>query len=90
MVRSLLQAGADVDVQRDDGRTPLHYAAQRAGPEVVSALLDAGADTRVLDARGRSPCELADGNEELEGSAALARLCPQQRLRAPLRLLDDI
>ena len=47
VVRALIDAGADVNVQNQFNETPLHYAAKAGSAEVVRALIDAGADVNV-------------------------------------------
>nr|XP_053654673.1 putative ankyrin repeat protein RF_0381 [Cherax quadricarinatus] len=39
-VKMLLDAGADVNCQDDDGRTPLHYAAENNNADIVQMLLN--------------------------------------------------
>ncbi|MEZ4648223.1 MAG: ankyrin repeat domain-containing protein [Candidatus Eisenbacteria bacterium] len=50
-VERLLGLGAEVDVRRDDGRTPLYYA----GPSAQRVLIEAGADVGVRDHSGAVP-----------------------------------
>ena len=53
-IQSLLDAGADPNVQDAQGRTPLHMAMIKySGEEVMMALLNAGADPDILDNKGR-------------------------------------
>lgn len=44
VVRMLIDAGADPNVSRDSGETPLHWAASSDDAEVAAALIDGGAD----------------------------------------------
>ncbi|XP_043472534.1 putative ankyrin repeat protein RF_0381 [Leptopilina heterotoma] len=44
LVKLLLKAGADVNLQTEHGLTPLHFAATLAQPAVVKFLLENGAD----------------------------------------------
>jgi hypothetical protein len=62
VIRALLAAGADPNVQDDAGRTALHWAAWRgsnADADEVTALLEAGADRSLRDSMGRTPSEAA-------------------------------
>ena len=43
-LRLLLEAGANLDACRDDGWTPLHFAAERGHARLVAMLIRAGAD----------------------------------------------
>ena len=54
MVRFLLAAGADPNVRDENGRRPLHDAAQYCHPDAVKLLLDAKADFRATDNDGRT------------------------------------
>ena len=70
VVGLLLNAGADVDLKDDDGKTALHHAVgyyhpeyygyRSADPEIVKLLLKHGADVNVRDADGQTPLELAE------------------------------
>ena len=51
-VRTLLEAGVDVDSRDATGRTPLMAAAKHRRTEVAEALLDHGADPGLVDSRG--------------------------------------
>ena len=44
-----------------DGKTPLHYAAERGVQATVKALLDRGASAVIADWQGRLPHHLASG-----------------------------
>ncbi|HLK59180.1 MAG TPA: ankyrin repeat domain-containing protein [Chthonomonadaceae bacterium] len=49
IVRTLLKAGANVQIRSMNGQTPLMWAAQRGDPDIVRALLAAGADPNATD-----------------------------------------
>ena len=47
-VEALIADGVDPNARRDDGSTPLLWAALRGGAEIAAVLLRAGADPRTL------------------------------------------
>ena len=66
----MLAAGADVLARDLDGYTPLHWAAtcNNCDPGAITTLLAAGADPKGKDNNGKTPWNLAQENDELEGS----------------------
>lgn len=87
---ALLGAGAAVDVEDADGRTPLWWAAQARCQHLVHVLLDAGADPFHRAHDGETPAawisrmlaEMPDAGE----SDALRRLAQATRLRAGVKI----
>ena len=60
IVRTLVKAGAHVDVRTDSKRcTPLHVAARRGNAEIAAALLECGADIEAQDVAGVTPLQRA-------------------------------
>jgi uncharacterized protein len=57
MVAILLDAGADVDFQNNDGSTALHTAAFFCRPEIVKTLLGKGADKAIKNKFGATAYE---------------------------------
>jgi ankyrin repeat protein len=57
----LLDRGADLDLQRRNGKTMLHIAAARGLTTFVDELLDRGADTTILDETGKTAFAYAQG-----------------------------
>jgi uncharacterized protein len=55
--RILLDAGADVNFQNNDGSTALHTAAFFCRPEIVKMLLDKGADKTIKNKYGATAYE---------------------------------
>ncbi|CAG5876297.1 unnamed protein product [Menidia menidia] len=53
------QAGADVDGQTSDGRTPLHLASQRGQYRVARILIELGADVHMRSAGLNAPLHVA-------------------------------
>ncbi len=73
-VRSLLDAGADVNARNTKGITPLHVAAKGNVPEIMKLLLERGADIEAADKDARTPLLWA----AFEGSDKAVRLLLQQ------------
>ncbi|VDK85546.1 unnamed protein product [Litomosoides sigmodontis] len=60
LVKFLVDAGADVNIQDYGGQTPLHYAASCSHRSVVDFLLKKGADPAVADFEGNCPLDIAN------------------------------
>ena len=58
-VQLLVDAGADVKMSDDGGRTPLHLAAKMADEDSVQILLNRGADVKAEDSKGLLPLDHA-------------------------------
>jgi ankyrin repeat protein len=67
IVRMLIDAGSDVNLQNDRGCTPLHLAAfiHMGKTDIARMLIDAGARKDIQDKEGRIPYDLA-GTKELK------------------------
>jgi len=53
----LLEHGANLNVQDNDGRTPLHYAVENCHVDVARVLFDHGADPTIRDNEGMTPLD---------------------------------
>ena len=60
----LLDAGADINFQNNDGSTALLSAAFFCRPEIVRMLLDAGADKNITNRFGATPYQTVVGSFE--------------------------
>ena len=67
-IQALLAAGADVMARDENGKTPLHWAAEYGTSANILALLADGADGKAKDENGKTPWDLAQENEELKGT----------------------
>ena len=57
VVRALRQAGVDLSIQDDDGRTPLHHAIDADKLPVARLLLESGVSLNAENSAGLSPVE---------------------------------
>lgn len=57
MVRLLLEAGADANMQDDEGRNPVHHAMRNSNYNALLALVEHGADVNHVDKRGQHPLQ---------------------------------
>ena len=63
-VKTLLEAGAEINAFNEADFTALHGAAFRGLNEVVQYLVEQGADVDARDFRGRTPFRLAEGSKQ--------------------------
>jgi ankyrin repeat protein len=66
LLRLLLEHGADINVQKRGGSTPLHRASANGALKVVRLLLEHGADVEVKDDRGKTALRVAGGKRRDE------------------------
>jgi ankyrin repeat protein len=59
VVRALVEAGADVNTEKDDGVTPLYIAARDGHDALVRALIEVGADVNKANDDGVTPLYMA-------------------------------
>jgi len=59
IIRTLLEYGADINAQNDDGATPLRWATTSGNPESVCVLLEQGADPNISMDDGTTPLHRA-------------------------------
>ena len=72
-VKQHLAAGADVNAKREDGVTPLYWAALEGHKEIVELLIENGANVNAKDDGGRTPLDFAEEvseNDSPEDKAA--------------------
>lgn len=53
-IKILLERGADINIQNEEGYTPLMKAIYRENPETVKLLLDNGADVNIKTNNGET------------------------------------
>ena len=70
LVRTLLEAKADVNAAQIDGTTALHWAAYNEDPEIAALLVRSGANVNAVNRYGMPPLSLACAT----GNAAVVKL----------------
>lgn len=63
MVDVLIKHGARINIEDNNGRTPLHYASEMGYERIVWALMQAGADKKAKDNNRHTPLDLAKTRE---------------------------
>jgi ankyrin repeat protein len=63
-VKTLLDAGADINAANEADFTAIHGAAFRGLNEVIQLLVERGANINARDYRGRTPYRLAEGSKQ--------------------------
>ena len=87
MVETVLDAGAQVNVEAKDGVTPLMMAILNHNAEAVKLLLDAGADANFVNSNGWSPLAFAVSNAE---NAEIVKLLLKRRADVKFKLQGKI
>jgi ankyrin repeat protein len=74
VIKTLVNAGVDVNARSKNGTTPLMHAAQKNRPVAIITLLDLGADPKATDDTGKTAIDFARENVRLKGTKALRKL----------------
>ncbi|XP_037793997.1 ankyrin repeat domain-containing protein 34B-like, partial [Penaeus monodon] len=81
LVRTFIDAGAEVDLQDRVGRTALIWACRRGQNTVIKDLLEAGADPNIRDKTGRDALSWATRYKKNDSAELLLKYCPDLRLQ---------
>lgn len=83
IAKALIEAGADVDAQANNGMTALMIAALNNSAPMIGLLMDAGADPSLKNAQGKTAEGVADLNDHQEASQAIRVLSLTQTSDSP-------
>lgn len=84
-IRTLLDAGADINLQDKNGATPLHRAVRTRCAAAVECLLQSGCDPRLKNKPGSTAFHLAVQNTGRGGSGAVKAIAAQRQIVAAFR-----
>lgn len=85
MIETLLEAGADINLQDKNGATPLHRAVRTRCAETVQHLLDAGCNPLLRNNSGSTPFHLAVQSTGRGGSGSDAAKAAQRQIITTFR-----
>ncbi len=89
VARALIDKGADVDAQANNGMTALMIAAANNSAPMIGLLMDAGADSTIKNARGQTAEDVADLNNNQEASQAIRVLSLTRASASPQAAESD-
>lgn len=92
VAQALMAAGADVDIEADDGWRPVHHAVLNGQSAMVSFLAASGADINHREAlEGQTPLHIACARSDDKTVAALVKAGARRDIRDDLgRVPEDI
>ena len=73
-IEKLVNEGADINLQDDNGWCPLHFYAQVNNAEAIQKALELGADPNLTDSHGNGPLWTATMNSRGEYGCVVALL----------------
>ena len=66
IIRSLIDNGAYVSGRNEDGKTPVHIAAEHNNIIAAEILLESGSKISPNDSEGQTPLDLAESSEMIK------------------------
>jgi ankyrin repeat protein len=70
--RNYFMGEIDIDAVDSNGRSPLHYAAERKDAQLAQFFIDLGANPNIIDNEGQTPLGICIGNNSVQTAAVLA------------------
>jgi quinoprotein dehydrogenase-associated probable ABC transporter substrate-binding protein len=83
VAKGLIERGAKVNAQANNGMTALMIAATHNSPPMIGLLIDAGADAEAKNKQGQTATDVANINGNLEAAQAIMVLATAKSAAAP-------
>ena len=79
MVKLLIEAGANINIQDESGNTPLHYSAANGKKDVVKYLLDNKADASIVNVKEQKAIDYSNVKGFNEITELILKYAPSGR-----------
>ena len=85
MVKLLIEAGANINIQDESGNTPLHYSAANGKKDVVKYLLDNKADTSIVNVKEQKAIDYSNVKGFNEITELILKYAPSGTVVNPIQ-----
>jgi ankyrin repeat protein len=85
MVKLLIEAGANINIQDESGNTPLHYSAANGKKDVVKYLLDNKADASIVNVKEQKAIDYSNVKGFNEITELILKYAPSGTVVTPIQ-----